>query len=251
VVLRRDEAVSVMINEEDHLRMQALAPGEDLMGVWKTVNQLDSELEELLRYAFSRRLGYLTACPSNVGTGLRASVMLHLPALSLLNEVEPMIRGLTKIGLAVRGLLGEGTEASGNMFQISNQTTLGESEPEIMARLAQIVEEVAGHEKNGRIRLMERRASYVQDYVSRAVGVLLNARLLSSHELLDLLSAVRLGMDLDMVEGVTLNAIHGLILLTQPGHMQRMMGCEIGPEERDEARAGIVRDKLRRVLLDI
>jgi len=202
VVIRRDEVLGVMVNEEDHLRLQAMRPGFRLTELWAEISALDAELEEQLRFAFSPELGYLTACPTNVGTGLRASVMLHVPGLRLINEIEPIIKGLTKIGLAVRGLQGEGTEASGNMYQISNQTTLGEPEATIIERLIQIVAEVAQHEANARIRLMEHRQVHVADYVGRAYGVLSQARVLTSHEALEMLSALRLGCELGMISNL-------------------------------------------------
>lgn len=247
VVLKDDESMAIMINEEDHLRMQALSPGLALQEEWRKIDEVDSELEGHISYAFSRRLGYLTACPSNVGTGLRASVMLHLPALNLLNEMEQVFKGLTRIGLAVRGLLGEGTDASGNMFQISNQMTLGEAEKSIVDRLTDVVLEVSGHEKNARVRLAEQRKVYLLDYVGRAYGVLMNAQLMSSREMLDLLSSLRLGADLGMVRDVSAATIRELMLLTQPGHMQIMMERELSPEERDQVRARMIRDKLRKM----
>lgn len=247
VVLKDDESVAVMINEEDHLRMQALSPGLALQSGWQVIDAVDTELEQRVNYAFSRRLGYLTACPSNVGTGLRASVMLHLPGLNFLNEMEQVVKGLTRIGLAVRGVLGEGTDAFGNMFQISNQMTLGETEKNIVDRLTEMVLEVAGHERNARLRLVEQRKVQLMDYVGRAYGVLMNAKLLSSREMLDLLSSLRLGADVGMVRDVSSAVIRELMLLTQPGHMQIMLGRELSPEERDQMRAHMVRDKLRKM----
>jgi len=245
-VMRADEVLSVMVNEEDHLRLQAMRPGMQLTDLWTAITALDTELEQQVTYAFSPRLGYLTACPTNVGTGLRASVMVHVPGLRLTNEVEPIVKGLTKIGLAVRGLLGEGTDAFGNMFQISNQTTLGESEDVIISRLIQIVSEVTGHERNARARLMEQRPTHVLDFVGRAYGVLSHAAVLSSREVLDLLSGLRLGIELGIIKGVDLAAINRLMLLTQPGHLQKLEGRAISPEERDQVRARIVRDAVRR-----
>jgi protein arginine kinase len=247
VVLKKDEEVSIMVNEEDHLRIQVMMPGMDLAGVWGLIDEVDCEIEQRLEYAFSERIGYLTACPSNVGTGMRVSTMLHLPALSLLNEVEPIVKGLTRIGLAVRGLFGEGTEASGNMFQISNQVTLGEAEDSTIERLSRIVSEVAGHERNARKRLTERREIHLRDYVCRSFGILLNACLLTSREMMDLLSALHLGLDLGLVHDTTSAAIRELMLLTQPGHMQTILGKNLNAEERDLARAGLVRDRLKRV----
>lgn len=249
LIVARDEHVALMINEEDHLRLQAIKPGLDLKAVWEQIDGVDSELEKELDYAYSRRLGYLTACPSNVGTGLRASVMMHLSGLRLLNEIEPLIRGLEKIGFAVRGLLGEGTEANGNMFQVSNQSTLGENERTIIDGLTEIVMEVARHEQNARERLMESRKTYVLDQIGRAFGILTHARVLSSDEAIDLLSGLRLGVELDMLENLTVVGINAIMLLTQPGHLQKMSGKALGPRERDEARAEIVCNKLKDVII--
>ncbi len=245
LVLREDETLSVMVNEEDHLRLQAMRPGMDLTNLWAAMDALDNEIEDQVRYAYTPDLGYLTACPSNVGTGLRASVMVHVPGLRLTNEIEPIIRGLTKIGLAVRGLQGEGTEASGNMFQISNQTTLGESEGAIVERLVQIVNEVAAHEQNARLRLLEQREGQVRDCVGRAYGVLSQARVLTSHEALDYLSGLRLGIELGMIKGLGMGDVNRLVVYTQPGHLQKVAGRTIDPDERDEVRAGIVRERVR------
>lgn len=244
LVVARDESIAVMINEEDHLRLQVISPGIALDRLWALIDQLDSSIEEQIKYSFRPDIGYLTACPTNVGTGLRASVMVHLPGLSLLNEVEPVIKGLGKIHLAVRGLLGEGTEASGNMFQISNQITLGESEADIIGRLSEVVEELIEHEQNARQRLMESRAIQVRDLVGRAHGILRQAHLLTSRETLDLLSGLRLGIELQLVKNADVKLINELMLLTQPGHLQRIMKQTISPEERDEVRARIVRERL-------
>lgn len=245
VVIRADERLSVMINEEDHLRLQALRPGLQFQELWTDVNALDSQIEEHLRYAFSPSLGYLTACPTNVGTGLRASAMLHVPGLRLINEIDPIVKGLTKIGLAVRGLQGEGTEASGNMFQISNQMTLGEPEPVIIDRLARIVAEVEQHEINARLRLQEQRSTYIQDFVGRAYGVLCHARVLNSREALDMLSALRFGCELGLITGLQVEDVNRLVLFTMPGHLQKAEGRLIPPDERDYVRARLVRETVR------
>ncbi len=244
VVFRRDETLSAMVNEEDHLRIQGMRPGLDLPRIWAEVDRLDSEIEEHLDYAFSAKLGYLTACPTNVGTGLRASVMLHLPGLVLMNEINPLMKGLGKIGLAVRGIMGEGTEASGNMFQISNQMTLGESEGQIIHTIEQIVQELLEHERNARARLMERRESMVRDHVGRAYGILCHAHILTSKEALDLLSSLRLGVDVGILEGVERRLVDELMLLTQPGHLQRLEHKVLKPKERDRYRARLVRQRL-------
>lgn len=249
LVAREDEVLSVMVNEEDHLRLQAMSPGFAIEDLWALVNQLDSAIEERVTYAFSDGVGYLTACPTNVGTGLRASVMAHLPGLRLINEIEPVVRGLVKIGLAVRGLLGEGTDAIGNMFQISNQTTLGESEPVIIRRLEQIVSEVEAHEVNARARLMEQRESRVRDYIGRAYGILSNACVLSSNESLEMLSALRLGIEIGIVRGVDIGDVSRLVVATQPGHLQKILGRGLSPEERDEARARMIGEAVRRATI--
>lgn len=246
LVVREDEGLGAMVNEEDHLRLQAMRPGFVLEALWREIDALDSEIEHHVRYAFSPALGYLTACPTNVGTGLRASVMVHVPALRLANEIEPIIKGLGKIGLAVRGLLGEGTEASGNMFQVSNQTTLGESEAAIIDRLRHVVQEVASHERHARERLMEQRKRRLQDFVCRAYGVLSHARMLGSQETLDLLSGLRLGIDLGMISGLDIADINRLTLHSQPGHLQKLAGKAINAQERDELRAERVRAVLER-----
>ena len=249
VVVRHDEVLSVMVNEEDHLRLQAMRPGFQLPELWAAITRLDDELEQHLPFAYSSTLGYLTACPTNVGTGLRASVMVHVPGLRLMNEIDPIIKGLTKIGLAVRGLQGEGTEASGNMFQISNQATLGESESVIIERLIQIVGEVAAHETNARARLLESREAYVQDFVGRAYGVLCHAGILASQEALDMLSALRLGCELGMINDLDVADVNRLILFTLPGHLQKSEGRAIPPDERDQVRARLVRETIRRASL--
>lgn len=249
LAVSEDEGIAVMINEEDHLRLQAITPGMHLREVWNKLDGLDSELERHVAFAFDGRLGYLTACPSNVGTGLRASVMLHLSGLKLMDEIQAVINGLEKIGLAVRGLLGEGTEASGNMFQISNQSTLGESEEEIVSQLVRVTEAVVNHEKHARARLFQQRRTFVIDQVGRAIGIARHARILSSREAIDLLSALRLGLDFGFISNLKTRQINEIMLLTQPGHLQKMTNRILGPEERDQMRAGLLRDKLRQVAL--
>jgi protein arginine kinase len=175
--------------------------------------------------------------------------MLHLPGLRLANEVEQVVKGLDKMGLAVRGLLGEGTEAFGNMFQISNQTTLGETEERIIGQIVRVVEEVARHEGNARARLMEDRRAYVLDQIGRSYGVLTHARLLSSREAVDMLSALRVGVEFGLVNDLTVSSINGIMLLTQPGHLQKMEKRSLGPEERDAVRARIVRERLKHVTI--
>lgn len=245
LVAATDESMSIMVNEEDHMRLQAMRPGLDLVQTWKTIDAMDNEIEQNVSYAFSARFGYLTACPSNVGTGMRASVMLHVPGLVLANEINPIVKGVSKIGLAVRGLWGEGTEAVGNMFQISNQISLGEKEETTIANLAQVVLEIVEHEKNARARLMERKEAMLRDHVGRACGILANAHILTSKEALDLLSGLRLGIDLGILKKMNRRVVDELLLVTQPAHLQKAEGKKLRPKDRDQARASLVREKLK------
>lgn len=244
LIVDGDERVAIMINEEDHLRLHAIVPGMNLSRVWERIDSMDTLLESCVDYAFSRELGYLTACPSNVGTGLRASVIMHLSGLKLMGELEPVVKGLEKLGLAVRGLLGEGTEAHGDMFQISNQSTLGESEQQIIEGLTGIVNEVSAHERNARARLMQDSRSYVSDYVGRAYGILAYAHVLPSKEAIDLLSALRLGVEMGVVRNLTVGRINEMMLFTQPGHLQKLMSRELPALERDEVRADFVKNQI-------
>ncbi|VGO18461.1 protein arginine kinase [Pontiella sulfatireligans] len=245
VFVSPDECMSVMVNEEDHIRIQSLQAGLNLQEAWRAADKLDDALEAQLTYAFSPKLGYLTSCPSNVGTGMRASVMLHLPGLVLMEEMDPVINGISKIGLAVRGMWGEGTEAAGNMFQVSNQITLGRREDEIIAHLEQIVLELIEHENNARIRLMENRSLMVEDHVARAFGTLSHARLLSSGEALNLLSTLRLGRDLGMTDQFSRRELDTLFISSQPAHLQKLENKELEPEERDVVRAEMLRDYMK------
>ena len=247
LIVSEDECVAVMINEEDHLRLQAISPGMNLLSVWKKVDIVDSEIEEHLDYAFSPRLGYLTACPTNIGTGLRASVMMHLSGLRLLDELGPVIKGLERLGFAVRGLLGEGTEAYGNMFQISNQVTLGDTERNIIESLARVVSEVAEHEQNARTRLMAGRRNFLLDQIGRSFGILVHARVLESREAVDLLSGLRLGVEFGVVRQLSVARINELMLTIQPGHLQKTAGKPLDAGARDSLRAEIVRKRLKGV----
>ena len=183
LVVNPDETLSVMINEEDHLRLQALRPGFHLQEAWDSADKLDSSLEEKLEFSFSPSLGYLTACPTNVGTGMRASAMLHLPGLVLGEQINQVIKSVNQLGLAVRGLYGEGTEALGNLFQISNQTTLGESEKQILERLTKVVRQLIDLESNARQKLVQEKARMLADQVGRSYGILLHAHSISSKEI--------------------------------------------------------------------
>jgi len=244
VITTADERVAMMINEEDHIRLQALCPGLDLLGVWKLVDEVDSAIDKKVHYAFDANLGYLTACPSNLGTGLRLSVMLHLPGLRLMDELEQVMKGLARIDMEVRGLFGEGTEAFGNMFQVSNRTTLGESEDQILKRMIDVVNDMILHEMNARGRLLEQRSLRLLDHIGRAFGILMHARMLTSIEAVDLMSAMRLGVEMRLVSGLSVSAINEILLLTQPGHLQKVTGISLGPQDRDRRRADLLREKM-------
>jgi protein arginine kinase len=245
IVLQLGEGLCVMINEEDHLRMQALRPGLQLPSAWGAIDQVDTALESRLDYAYSRELGYLTACPTNVGTGIRVSAMLHLPALVLSDQINQVITAVNKLGLAVRGLYGEGTEALGNVFQVSNQMTLGETEGEILERLDKVLAQLIEHEENARGVLLEKNPKTVFNHIGRAYGILANAHSISSKETMNLLSFMRLGSDLGCFPGVARGLVDELFLLTQPAHLQRQFTEKLTAEKRDLLRADMLRERLR------
>ena len=248
VVMNAPQTLSVMINEEDHLRMQAICCGLQLTKVFEMINRVDSELEEMLDYAFDTGLGYLTACPTNVGTGMRASAMLHLPGLVMSDQINKIVNSVNKIGLAVRGLHGEGTEAMGNLFQVSNQTTLGETEEEIIGRLNRVIEQILEHEQNARALLAQRRAVTLYDQIGRAYGVLSHAYSMSSKEALNLLSVIKLGVDLGVFPESGRFPVDELFIETQPAHLQKGVGTQkMSADERDSLRATIIRAKLSQV----
>ena len=245
VVIDRRQSVSIMINEEDHFRLQGIRPGLNLRGAYELVDRVDSEIEAALPYAFDSRLGYLTACPTNLGTGMRASVMLHLPGLVLLDQINQVIKAVNKIGLAVRGLYGEGTEALGNLFQISNQHTLGEAEPEIITQIEKVIEGVIRSEQTAREKLAEDHGVMLHDQIGRAYAILRYAHVLTSKEALNLLSMLRLGADLDVITNCDRSLLDLLLLEIQPAHLQLGAARELSPEERDVARAEITRSRLQ------
>jgi len=209
------------------------------------LSEFDAELEPVLNYAFSGKYGYLTACPTNVGTGLRVSVMMHLPGLNLMGEIDQVVKGLSGIGLQVRGLLGEGSEAYGNMYQISNRTTLGISEDEILARVGRLARDVAEHERNARARMMQRKRTFVADRVARSVGILKSCRMIASGEALGFLSGLSLGIECGMIKGVSAKKVNELVLSIQPAHLQSLHGALVVDERRDEIRADLLRDRLK------
>jgi protein arginine kinase len=243
VVISRDQTVSVMVNEEDHLRIQVLRSGFQLRKAWNNINELDSALEAHLDYAFSPQLGYLTACPTNLGTALRGSAMMHLPALVIAGQMEKIVRAVNQLGMVVRGLFGEGSDASGSIFQISNQTTLGETEEDIIKRLHSVLQSIIEHELNAREKLLEADSGKLFDKVGRAYGILQNGHLLSSSEAMNLLSLIRLGVDLGVFADSYRSVIDRLFIEAQPGHLQHAQKGEFEPNQRDLLRAERLRSE--------
>jgi protein arginine kinase len=248
LAINPSSTIAVMINEEDHIRMQAIMRGFKLREVYQLIDDLDTRLNESLPYAFSSRLGYLTACPTNVGTGMRASAMLHLPALFLIDHITKIIQAVSKLGLAVRGLYGEGTEALGNLYQISNQTTLGEKENDILLRLSKVISEIVRHEQNARITLLEKNPRMIYDQIGRAFGVLAHARTITSKETMNLLSMLSLGIDFGFFRNLTPARVEELFEKTQPAHLQHQHNNQkLSAEDRDGIRADMIRTALARI----
>lgn len=240
-----DERLSIMVNEEDHLRIQVMRSGLAVAEAMTQIDAVDDAIEGQIGYAFSPRFGYLTACPTNVGTGMRVSVMLHLPGLRMTGEIEKVRRAAKSLNLAVRGFYGEGSEASGDLFQISNQTTLGKTERRIVRDFeSTILPKVLDYERKSRHALLTRSRLKVVDRSHRALGILQSARLMTAEEALKLISRVRLGVLLGVVEGVELSTLNRLILLTQPAHLQRAVKSTLNQAQRRIARADLCRDRL-------
>ncbi|MBP9865044.1 MAG: protein arginine kinase [Candidatus Omnitrophica bacterium] len=250
VAVTDDEMISIMVLEEDHLRQQTFQPGFNLKQAWKILDQVDTEIEKHAEYAFSPSLGYLTACPTNVGTGLRASCMLHLPGLVLTKQIQKVLQALGKLNLAVRGLYGEGTQATGNFFQFSNQITLGQPEEEIMDNLESVIQQVVEHEKNARQFMREEKKVRFEDQIWRALGALKSSRMISSQESTGFLSLMMLGVELGFIEkSVSLQELNTLFLRIQPAHLQKSAGKVLDSTERDVARATLIRERLAKVIL--
>ncbi|MCF7728801.1 MAG: protein arginine kinase [Chthoniobacterales bacterium] len=248
IVMNSNQTLSVMINEEDHLRMQAILPGFQLREAFSIIAQMDTGLEEHLPFAFHPNLGYLTACPSNVGTGMRVSAMLHLPGLVLLEHMNKIINSVNKMGLVVRGLHGEGTDAIGNLFQISNQTTLGEKEEDIIERLHVVIQQIFQHETNARMMLLKQQSETLKDQIGRAYGILSHAYSITTKESLNLLSLMKLGIDLNLFPKEVSHHIDALFMEAQPAHLQkRAQLLKMTSKERDTLRATLIRDKLKQI----
>ena len=243
-LLSQDEKVSVMINEEDHIRIQCILSGLQLTEALQQANTIDDCIEGLVDYAYDEKRGYLTSCPTNVGTGLRASVMMHLPGLVLTGRMNRIIPAINQLGLVVRGIYGEGSEALGNIFQISNQITLGKTEDEIVSDLTSVVQQIITQERLAREALVKTSNIQLEDRVFRSLGILSNARILGSKEAAICLSDVRLGIDLGYIENVSKTILNELMVLTQPGFLQQYAGGMLRSEERDYKRAAFIRGRL-------
>lgn len=239
------ETLALMINEEDHLRIQALRSGLQLEDAWTEVNEVDDRLGKSLTFAFDQQFGYLTACPTNVGTGIRVSVMVHLPALKLTKEIERVDRAARDMRLAVRGMYGEGTDAVGDLYQISNQTTLGRHEEEIIDDFAgKIIPRIAEYELTARESLAKHRSALLDDKIWRAFGVLSNARCISGEETLNHLSAIRMGIHMGRFDAIDIPTLNEIFLFTQPAHIQKRHGASLSGEERAVTRADYIRSQL-------
>lgn len=245
VIFAASELFTAMINEEDHLRMQVFRTGLQLDECYEQIRGYDDMLEKKVHFAFSERYGYLTACPTNVGTGMRVSVMLHLPGLKMTNQIDKLVHSARDTHLTVRGLFGEGTEAIGDFFQLSNQVTLGRSEQEILDNFGKVVvPKIREYELLARQELLQSRKELLEDKIQRALGVLRSARMISSQEALFLLSNLRMGVNLKRIENIPISTVNELFMLTQPAHLQVNSGSMLGPDDRDIKRAQIIREKL-------
>ncbi|ARK21545.1 protein arginine kinase [Sporosarcina sp. P26b] len=244
VLLSEDETISIMVNEEDHIRIQCIYPGFQIDQAYEHADQVDSELEKNLDYAFDETFGYLTSCPSNTGTGMRASVMMHLPALTITKQIERIIPAISRLGMVVRGSYGEGSEALGNIYQISNQITLGKSEEEILKDLESIAKRLIAHEKKSRELLLAKSEVHLENRLFRALGTLTHSRILPSAEAAKCLSDVRLGIDLGIFENIDMSILNELMIFMQPGFLQQYAGAELTSDERDILRAQLFRNRL-------
>lgn len=244
-LISQNEQVSVMVNEEDHIRIQLYFPGFQLDKALEQASQLDDWLEEKIDYAFDEKRGYLTTCPTNVGTGMRASVMMHLPALSITQQINRMTPAINQLGLVVRGIYGEGSEAVGNIFQISNQITLGKSEQDIVEDLHSVVKQLIDQERRAREALLKRSGIQLEDRIFRSYGVLKHSRVIESKEAAKCLSDLRLGIDLGFIDHIPRSILNELMILTQPGFLQQYAKATLSPDERDIRRASLIRERLQ------
>lgn len=245
IAIDNEEIVSIMVNEEDHIRMQVMQSGFNLFEAWNIINEIDDGMSKELPFAFSPDWGYLTACPTNTGTGMRGSVMLHLPALVMARQIDRVLAAIAKLSFATRGLYGEGTQASGNFFQISNQVSLGHSEDEIIASINGVIRQIIEQENQTREALLSKNRAVLEDRINRSLGILKSAHIISSQETIELLSMVRLGVDLGILKDINRAVINELFIITQPAHLQKIENKKLSSQERDVKRAELIRDRLK------
>ncbi|KPK97048.1 MAG: hypothetical protein AMJ95_11135 [Omnitrophica WOR_2 bacterium SM23_72] len=245
LVIDDDEILSIMINEEDHIRIQVMQSGFNLFEAWNIINRIDDGLSKELPFAFSFDWGYLTACPTNTGTGMRGSVMLHLPALVMSRQIDRVLAAIAKLSFATRGLYGEGTQAAGNFFQISNQVALGHREEDVLENINGIIRQIIEQENQAREAILSKNKEVLEDRINRSLGILKSAHIISSQETIELLSMVRLGNDLGMLRELDRGQINELFIITQPAHLQKIENKKLTAAERDVKRAQIIREKLK------
>jgi len=245
VIIDSEEIISIMVNEEDHLRIQVMQSGFNLYEAWNIINRIDDCLAKELSFAFMADWGYLTACPTNTGTGMRGSVMLHLPALVMMRQIDRVLAAIAKLSFTTRGLYGEGTQASGNFFQVSNQVSLGQSEEEIIENINSLIRQIVEQENQARAALLSRNGAVLEDRINRSLGILKSAHIINSQETIELLSLVRMGCDLGIIKDIDRRTINELFIITQPAHLQKIMKKKLSTQERDIKRAEIIRNKLK------
>lgn len=243
-LLSPDKRVSIMLNEEDHIRIQTMDKGMSLKECWDLSNKIDDVIEETVDYAFDRDLGYTTSCPTNIGTGMRASVMIHLPALSITNQIEKLLYGVSQLGVAVRGVYGEGTKSLGHLYQISNQGTLGASEETLIEKIIQIVNQIVMKEEKTREHLKKNNYDDIEDEFYRAYGLLTNARKMTTEEAMKLISLIKLGRDMEMIKVAENKNLYELMTKIQPSNLSSIVDKELLPKEIDKKRAEIIRNEL-------
>ncbi|MFA6384213.1 MAG: protein arginine kinase [Candidatus Omnitrophota bacterium] len=246
VIVDDDEVVSIMINEEDHIRAQVMQSGFNLIEAWNVINKIDDALAKELPFAFSGEWGYLTACPTNAGTGMRGSVMLHLPALVMTKQINQVLAAIAKLSFTTRGLYGEGTQATGNFFQISNQVSLGQSETDIIQSINNLIRQIIEQEGQCRETLLASNRGMLEDKISRSFGILKSAHIITSQETTELLSLVRLGCDLGIIKDINRRHVNELFLLIQPAHLQKIENKKFASQERDIKRAELIRKKFEK-----
>ncbi|MFH1394731.1 MAG: protein arginine kinase [Candidatus Omnitrophota bacterium] len=244
LIVEENEMISLMLNEEDHLRIQVIQSGFSIMETWRILDEIDTELAKYVPFDYSDKFGYLTSCPTNTGTGLRASVMFHLPVLSMTGQIENVFNAISKLGLTMRGFYGEDSEAAGDFFQISNQVALGHSEMDVLDNLERILNKIIIREETTRKELLLKKKEEISDRIFRSYGTLKSARIITSSETIKLLSSIRLGIDLGLIKDITVGEVNEVLLYMQPAHLQKINGREISPYERDVKRADLIREKL-------